>query len=66
MRPFVSMRANVALEIEFGLKGSIAHVTFEGPLASVSANMILEMACVDRRIWTMWTDVQDHETDLQT
>ena len=55
--PFAGMATDVDLEIEFGLKGSIAHVTFIRPLTRMHTNMSPGMVLLSRCIWAIWTSV---------
>ena len=43
-------------------EGSVTFVAGIWSFTSVCVNMVLKMACVDRRIGAMWTGVKDHET----
>ena len=60
--PIAGVRAHVVLEMVKSHKRHIAHVACIRPLTCVRANMILKIACFGRRVLTMWTGVNDHET----
>ena len=61
IRPLVSMRAHVSLEVNLPCKRRIAHVASIGSFARMREDMVFKMGREHRCIGTIWTNVLDHE-----